>query len=165
MKSHSNWRDRVETPWGASPKPNLNAENTDESLRNEREKVDQALAEKLTALQETADTVITVARARADEVLAKEREKVDQKIADAAPGLRAVLDIERERVREDRAVRKERATADRALDDERAEQVALLSTERKETDSDCSANGRLPMKRWPRGTSSWRWSVMTCAIG
>ena len=55
----------------------LEREQTDESLRAEREKADQTLED--SAIDETADAVISRARSRADKVLAalrKDRSRV-----------------------------------------------------------------------------------------
>jgi len=110
-------------------------EQTDESLRVEREKADLALGEKLAAIDESADVVIGRARARADEVLAAARAKTDKKSAqgtnDAAPDA-----VKRERVAEDQALRAERADEDRTVIAEREEHAALLATNRRETDED-----------------------------
>ena len=51
----------------------LEREQTDESLRTEREKADQTLED--SAIDETADAVISRARSRADKVLAASRAK------------------------------------------------------------------------------------------
>ncbi len=115
--------------------PSSDREQTDESLRLEREKADQVLEEKLAAINETADAVINRARARADDVLAAARAKTDQQSATRAPSAQAKI-IARERVLEDRALQEERASADETLRVERAEHVALFSIEREETDKD-----------------------------
>ncbi len=106
-------------------------EQTDASLRVEREKVDDALGQN-TAIDETADAVVTRARAHADEVLAEARAKTDRRSATSA----STTIIEKQRVQEDKVLEKERFTADQTLREEREEQVALLSMEREETDKD-----------------------------
>ncbi len=111
-------------------------QNTDESLRAEREKADLALTEGLEALDDVADSVITLARQRADEVLAAARAKVDGK-AQRASGLPApAAPLVRERERENQVLQAERDAADEVLREERAEHVALLTAERQETDKD-----------------------------
>ncbi len=110
--------------------PPSEREQTDESLRVERERVDSAL--EAAVIDETADAIIIRARARADAVLAAARAKTDRQSATSA----ATVIIERERVREDAALRTERADADETLRQERAEHVVLLSNEREETDKD-----------------------------
>jgi signal transduction histidine kinase len=113
--------------------PTPEREHTDESLRVEREKAD-ALAETLAAIEETADAVISKARARADEVVAAARAKTDRQTRTAST--QSSERIETKRALEDEALREERADADEAIRAERAEHVALLSVERRETDQD-----------------------------
>jgi signal transduction histidine kinase len=111
-------------------------QQTDESLRIEREKADLALTDGVEGLDEVADAVITLARLRADEVLAAARAKVDGRTRRAGdpPGPAALL--VRERERENRALQEERDAADAVLQKERDDHVALLATERGETDRD-----------------------------
>ncbi len=123
----------------ASRPPNPEREHTDESLRAEREKADEALGERDSAagIDELADAVIDKARARADELLARARAKTDRSAADA-PGAERPSVVARERVREDEAVREERADADETLRAERAAHADLLEDEREKTDEDLS---------------------------
>ncbi len=116
-------------------RPRSEREQTDESLRLERQKVDRALGDNLTAIEDTADAVIGRARRRADAVLAAVRAETDRQSRTSA----ATLIIARQREGEDAALKKERATADDILRDERAEHIHLLSIERRETDKDLSA--------------------------
>ena len=110
----------------------LEREQTDESLRVEREKTDQTLED--SAIDETADAVISRARSRADELLAASRATTDRASAGASiPNL-----LKSERVREDQVLQEERDTADDVLREERAEHLALLSRERQDTDKDLS---------------------------
>jgi signal transduction histidine kinase len=120
-----------------TPPPNPEREQTDESLRAERDKADLALGEELTAVDDTADAVINKARARADAVLAEARADTDRQTGRV--NARASGIVAAERSIEDQAVREERADADESLRIERAEQVALLSAERTETDKDLSS--------------------------
>ena len=117
--------------------PNSGREQTDASLRIEREKADQTV-EDLAAIDEMADAVITRARTRADQVLAAARAKTDRRSASPAVGSSFPKTIEKERALEDRVLREERANADDTLREERAEHVALLSREREDTDKDLS---------------------------
>ena len=110
-------------------------EQTDESLRLEREIADQALADEQAAIDEVADAVIARARARADAVLAAARERADRGTAGAPPS--PVL-FKRERALEDRLLQEERANADEVLRDERIGQAVQVSTQREETDNDLS---------------------------
>ena len=107
-------------------------QQTDESLRSEREKADLALTDGPDALEEVADSVITLARQRADAVLAAARARVDGKAPRAIPSAPLVA----ERARENRVLQAERDAADEVLREERAEHGALLATERQETDRD-----------------------------
>jgi signal transduction histidine kinase len=111
-------------------------QQTDESLRVEREKADLALTDGLEVFDDVADSVITLARQRADEVLAAARAKVDGKSqrSSGPPVLSAPL--ARERARENRVIQAERDAADAVLREERAEHVALLVAERSATDED-----------------------------
>jgi signal transduction histidine kinase len=111
----------------------LEREQTDESLRAEREKADQTLED--SAIDETADAVISRARSRADEVLAASRAKTDRA---SAAGAAIPNILKTERAREDQVLHEERATADEVLREERAEHLALLWRERQETDEDLS---------------------------
>lgn len=109
---------------------------TDESLRVERVKADLALAEKLAAIDESADAVIALARARADAVLAAARRKTDRLPAGAQREPRANEIIANERRVADLALKEERSDADATLQEERDEQLALFSSERNDTDED-----------------------------
>ena len=112
-------------------------QQTDESLRFEREKADQ-LGDVLREIDETADAVIGKARARADAVLAAARARSDRAPSARGPsGPRR--DVVQRREREDELLQVERAHADETLREERAEHVALLSVERAETDKDLSS--------------------------
>jgi signal transduction histidine kinase len=108
-------------------------EQTDESLRVEREKADADLGEKQAAIDEAADAIIDKARARADQVLAAARAKSDRQA-----NAQSATVIDKERVREDDALRHERASEDETLRAERAEHAPLPSAERDETDKDLS---------------------------
>src|SRR5688572_1105772 len=110
---------------------------TDESLRQERQKADLALAESQDAVDQDADEVIRRAREEADAVLGAARNKADQRLDPSAPdGFRNT--ITEERVMEDEAVEHERAIADENLRKERAEDaralLKLLPLEREATD-------------------------------
>jgi signal transduction histidine kinase len=115
--------------------PRSEREQTDESLRVERDKA----RAKLTAIDETADAVVSRARARADDVLASARAKTDRRLATPGPSGQSPRIVQRERVLEDQALRQERANADATLREERAEHVTLLSIEREETNKDLSS--------------------------
>lgn len=113
---------------------NPERQQTDDSLHAERVKADFALGEKLAAIDETADAVINVARARADAVLAAARAKTDRQRLGLVREPQAAALLARERRAADGALERERADADATLREERNEQVALLSSERKDTD-------------------------------
>ena len=116
--------------------PSPERQQTDESLRLEREKADAALGEHLAGFDEVADAVINRARVRADGVLAAARAKTDRRAATQPAGDLAPAIVAKERQREDQVLREERANADEVLREERAEHVALLAVEREETDKD-----------------------------
>ena len=109
-------------------------QQTDESLRVEREKSDVALAEHLAVVDEVADAVIIKARQQADGVLAQARAKSDRK--PPPPSAATPTALARERGKEDAVLREERADADEILKEERAVHLAVLSSERAETDRD-----------------------------
>jgi signal transduction histidine kinase len=112
---------------------NPDREQTDESLRVERQKADD-LGSSLAAIDDTADAVIGKARDRADRVLAEARRRTDRQLPDGAPGVEPRRDLARERMKEDAALREERDAADDVLEVERAEHAAALGAEREETD-------------------------------
>ncbi len=111
---------------------------TDESLRAERDRADQGLAEKMVAIEEAADAVITRARQRADAVLAASRRKTDRAIDAQALSRRSRDVVQQDRRHEDTVVRQERAVADATLQGERDEHATLLAGEREATDNDLS---------------------------
>ena len=113
---------------------NSERQQTDESLRLERERADLALEAELALIDETADDVINRARARADRVLAATRALTDRGFRRSSVPPAEGVTVERER--EDRVVRKERADADETVRSERAEHLAILSRERDATDRD-----------------------------
>jgi len=117
--------------------PNPEREQTDESLRVERRKADDVLADKLSAIEETADAVIEKARARADEVLAAGRARLDRQSARSRSGSTPKA-LQNDRSLEDQVLQEERANADEILRVERVEGAELLATERDETDKDLS---------------------------
>ncbi len=116
-----------------SPQPMSERDQTDESLRLERERADDPREHRV-AVEELADEVINRARKRADALLASARAKADQ----TAEGTPASEKLKSSRAEEDRIVRGERVTADHILHDERAEHHVLLSHEREETNRDLS---------------------------
>lgn len=111
-------------------------QQTDESLRLERERADAALAESVDSVDEVADAVIAKARLHADAVLAAARTKTDRRAKAAPPTGVSPAALARERGLEDRVLREERADADKVLKLERAEHLAMLASEREETDKD-----------------------------
>jgi signal transduction histidine kinase len=114
--------------------PHSEREQTDESLRLERDTVDRVFDNEESEADETADAVITRARTRADAVLAAARAKTDQ----TSTGHQPTPALKTSRAVEDDILQRERATADRQLDRERSQHVDLLSDERDATDHDLS---------------------------
>lgn len=111
-------------------------EQTNESLRREREKTDHALAERQAAEEDT-DQVVHRARESADAVLTEARAKADERL-EALPHAGPDATLAEERVLEDEALRDERASADEILRREREENARVLSKllplEREKTD-------------------------------
>jgi signal transduction histidine kinase len=116
--------------------PDVEREQTDESLRAERKVTDQVLGDEQEGVDELADAVITRARLRADKVLAAARDKTDRRSGQDPSRARLPPELTSERALEDRVLRGERADADDILNVERAEHTARLSMEREETDKD-----------------------------
>ncbi len=119
-------------------RPSPERDETDESLRIERQKTDQALLEKQHLIEKDADGVVDRAREIADAVLSEARGKADQKLEEeeSPPGERET--VSEERALEDAALRSERAAADESLRFEREEHAGsvhrLLPLEREKTD-------------------------------
>jgi signal transduction histidine kinase len=125
------------------PKPNDAREQTDDSLRDEREKSDRAISEGRDLVADVADEVVRHARSEADAVLLEARDKADRLLHDHDGALAAVRVVERERAVEDAALRDDREAADEALEFERLETLRLLSRllpeERSATDGHLQA--------------------------
>lgn len=100
---------------------------TDESLRVERERVDDAIVETFSALEELADAVIEKARGRAAAIGATARAKAHPLSTSAPPRSSG-------RAQEDEVLRAERSDEDEALRAERAWHTAHLSELRRVTD-------------------------------
>jgi signal transduction histidine kinase len=109
-------------------------EQTDESLRVERDKSDVAIAKERAAIEEAADDVVRIARQRADQVVQTARDDAEgegrsQSMAATASSQRARTVLEHER-----------SDADAVLEDERAEgrsyRADFLAVEREATDKD-----------------------------
>lgn len=109
-------------------------EQTDRSLRGERDAADGDALEGVMSVDEIADAVISRARARADEVLAGARALMDRSLTSAALG--ASQAVRSQRLMEDAAVRKERSTADAVLRTERRASLVPLGVAREHTDED-----------------------------
>ncbi|WIG92888.1 HAMP domain-containing sensor histidine kinase [Myxococcus sp. SDU36] len=114
-------------------------DDTDKSLRFERERSDDEYSNRQASIEEEADAAVQKARGRADEVLRESRQNADARMAHGQASAQARQSISRERAHEDVALLGERATADGELRDERAERqralAALLQTEREATNS------------------------------
>ena len=114
--------------------PHSERQQTDESLRLERDGADRALDDEVSEADETADAVITRARARADALLAAARAKTDQTSTSEQP----TAALKTSRALEDDILQRERVTADHQLHRERSRHVTFLSEERQATDHDLS---------------------------
>jgi signal transduction histidine kinase len=89
------------------------------------------------AIEETADAVVGLARARADSVLAAARARSDRRPSPEGSG--GPGEVRRERAREDDVIEKARDDADEALRLERAAQLQTLAADRAETNRDLSS--------------------------
>lgn len=121
-----------------TPKPNAEREQTNDSLRDEREKSDLAIAEGRDQVTVTADAVLRHARSEADAVLLEARDKADLLLEQSDGPIGAAVVVDKERKIEDAALREERESADETLELERVETarllLRLLPAERDETD-------------------------------
>jgi signal transduction histidine kinase len=99
---------------------------TDQSLQAEREKADLAGVEKLTTLEQEADQIVQVARARADEVVRVARDDADSLAGDPL-STDAKSRVQRQRARENLALGRERGHADSVLQREREARKGYLA--------------------------------------
>lgn len=113
-------------------------QQTDQSLRGEREQADHAFAARRGAVVNEADLIVRRARKNADAVLHAARDLADDRLTDAKALTEQRSTVEEERVLEDAVLRGERASADETLRRERAETsqalMELLPLERERTD-------------------------------
>jgi signal transduction histidine kinase len=120
------------------PKTSAERDQTDDSLRGEREKTDLAISEGRDLVQHHADNVLRRARQDADEVLHDARERADRLLEESEGTLSANKAVAMERELEDAAVRSDRDAADETLALERAETARILArllpAEREQTD-------------------------------
>src|ERR1700730_2488590 len=118
------------------PAPERN--QTDTSLRNEREKTDRELGKSGTRIEKAADAVVEHARELADVTLEAARAKASTKLDGAGATPEARGSAKAEQVREDAALIAERRAADVQLEKEREERrhaiASLLRLERGQTD-------------------------------
>jgi signal transduction histidine kinase len=113
-------------------------DQTDVSLRTERDKADDRDADKHEALARAADEVVRIARDLADQLVQAARDEADDV---SRPRTMAARDrADRERTRADGVLENERSTADATLEDERARgrrsRANMLIVERDTTDKD-----------------------------
>jgi signal transduction histidine kinase len=113
-------------------------EQTDESLRVERDKADAKVGVKREAVEDEADEVVRLARERADEVVRTARDGADRERPPHSTATAA--SVQRERTRADVALEHERSDADKVIEHERAQRkrylVDFLTVERDATDKD-----------------------------
>jgi len=113
-------------------------EETDESLRIERENTDRALLEGQADVEANANAVLHIARHKAENLLVEARRKADRQLAQTAPEAGAHETIAKERTLEDKILRDERNVADENLQRQRDATARLVSrllpSERAETD-------------------------------
>jgi len=108
--------------------PRSEREQTNESLRTERQDGEEASARRRASNEVDADEIVDRARKHADDVLSAARGRADlqPKQLESAAGIAAREAITRERTLEDNLVRSECAAADVWLRAEREEQVRVL---------------------------------------
>ena len=128
----------ADKPEDSTKRESSERDQTDASLRTERAQTDRALAERQQAIEDEADSVISVARHNADAVLDAAREKADERLDDLTEPTSTRAALTEERVAEDAAVRAEREAADENLRREREETArtlrSLIPFERAKTD-------------------------------
>jgi signal transduction histidine kinase len=119
-------------------KPASERNQTDTSLRNEREKTDQEFGNSDTRIEKRADAVVEHAREVADETLKAARAKASAKLDRAGATPQARARAKADQVTEEAALTAERRAADRQLEKEREERrraiASLLRLERGQTD-------------------------------
>ena len=125
------------------PKPTAERGQTDDSLREERDKSDRAIAEGRDLVAAVADEVLRHAREEADAVLLEARDKADRVLERNEGSVSEVAAITKERRAEDATLRSDRDAADETLEFERVETMRLLSRllpeERNQTDGHLQA--------------------------
>lgn len=113
-------------------------QETDESLRRERERTDRALSDAQDAIGEGADRVVRRARDEADALVDETRDSEDEVGAGGPRPAGPPGAVARERRQEDEALQEARAAADELLREERSETFGalaeLLPLEREKTD-------------------------------
>ncbi len=111
---------------------------TDTSLREEREKTDEQLAKRTSAIEKSADHVVELERERADDLLEDARQTADATTRETDRPAKAAAALRDARASADEVVTEERTVADDRMLRERAEQrraiAQLLRLEREETD-------------------------------
>ncbi len=122
----------------SGPKSSPDREQTNDSLREERQEADRKLIERQAAIHDSADETVQRARETADAVLTAARDKADDQLASTSGGMPSPASIIDSRELEDDALRDERAAADANLKIEREETTRalarLLPRERDKTD-------------------------------
>lgn len=122
----------------ASIEKDESGDRTDENLRAERERSDEELEARSTALAEDSDEVIVRARERARAVLELARGREDAQLLATGATAQTRASVQQERRIADSTLAAERDTADAKLSDERerrrAAAVQLLAYERVATD-------------------------------
>jgi signal transduction histidine kinase len=125
-----------------TPKLTPEREETDDSLRDERDKSDRAIAAGRDLVKDHADEVLERARLEADAVLDAARDKADQLLDNSDSPVAAAVVVEQARQVEDAVLQADREAADEALKVERAETARILASlpaEREQTDENLLA--------------------------
>jgi signal transduction histidine kinase len=112
-------------------------QETDQSLRTERERTDEEVG-KRADIEKDADLAVEKARGRADQVLDESRQRADKRIIEEGSSTGQRQALRQERRQADDTVREERLSADEELTDERKARrqalAHLFMIEREQTD-------------------------------
>lgn len=100
---------------------------TDQGLRIERSRADEALAEKQVSVEGEADRIVHRAREHADAVVVAARDKADEALDPGTTPVEQQAAVAEQRTVEDEALREERATADETIRQERNAAAVVLA--------------------------------------
>ncbi len=120
------------------PETSPERQQTDMSLKSERQKTDQEFGKRETALKKSSDAGLQQVRGRADEALDEAREQANEKLEREGSSGEQLQALGQERAQGDAALQEERLAADEKLLQERQERMRMLANlfryEREQTD-------------------------------